>query len=687
VTHAVVQRLARAALSSRGLLCDAAPLVMGNITLLPHQAAAVRWLVPRLARFGGALLADPPGLGKTYVALAAAAARGAQPLVIAPAALRARWHFAARETGIGIRFVSTERLSAPAPLREEAAEFVIIDEAHHVRTRNTRRHQRAATLCASATVLLLTATPVQNHPRDLEHITRLFHLPATRQSAAWLRRRLTLRRSLDQVQAAFPDVRRTFALPLVLPTRTPSLGVQHHALTTQIAQLPALHAHRDDFTDGHPLLQMGLLHALRSSDAALRERIHHRIAATIAIGEAAVAGIEATAQFRKAWQTIDGAVQLAMPSLLAPVHARPSDVRLGHSAREQRRALAAVLPLLDGTGDRHRAVVLRRLARWCREPVVAFTQFSATARALFHHLRNETGIAVLSGESACIVTGQISRDEVLQRLLSPRFRSRHTAVRLLITTDVLSEGLSLAGVGTVVHLDLPWTAARLEQRVGRAARIGAPVEAIRVVALAATLPADASNALHSLLRRKQRHMDRVVSARDAESAVIAVLQSIAGSGARRVAGRTWITLQSPQVCDAFTMAIVRTGADRWLVVHDSRGLRRARASDWNAIAAATPAPGQDGRRAQLRRALAGWLADMELCAVVRHADDDRLLARRTADERLFRTHAGARITFAAAATAQRRAFDSAGNRASGGASGRVGRPDVAVLCGVHVRRT
>ncbi len=683
--HNGVQRLARAALRTRGLDADAPPIAIGRITLMPHQTAAVQWLLPRLKRFGGALLADPPGLGKTYVALAAAAACDAVPLVIAPAALRARWQDAARETDVPIRFVSTERLSAPAPLQDESPTFVIVDEAHHVRTRGTRRHQRAETLCAKATVLLLTATPIQNRRHDLEHITRLFHLPPTRQSAAWLRRRLTLRRSLEQVHAAFPALSRALALPVVLPSRTPALTPRHHALPEAIAQLPPLGQTGADASEGHRLVQLGLLHALRSSDAAARERIQHRIAATVAIEAASEAGITVTAQLRKAWQSIDGDVQLAMPSLLAAPDTDAVDERLCHAARVQRAAFEALLPSLVGQGDAERAVMLRRLARWSAQPVVAFTQFSATARGMFHRLRHETGIALLTGEGARIATGQIPRAEALQRLLSPQYGARHEAVRLLIATDVLSEGLSLAGVATIVHLDLPWTAARLDQRVGRAARIGAPVREIRVITLPAALPASASDALHTLLRRKRRRMSRVVTGADGEAGCIISLRRLANLGVSEIPGGRWLTLRPASAREAITIAIVRTRRDRWLVVQDDKGLRRARASDWHALARAAPAPtlARRGHVSRLRHALAGWLADAELCALVRDSNDDRLLSRRTIDEMLVRSERGDRAQQAATATAKRRTFD-AGSLDAAASPHEGRRRDVAVLCGVRL---
>lgn len=647
---AVVHRLASAALHRRGLLPPTGQITLGTICLLPHQTAAVRWLVPRLTRFGGALLADPPGLGKTYVALAIAAQRNVTPLVIAPAAIRERWHDASRETGIRIRFVSTERLSAPANMEVEQPTFVIIDEAHHLRTRSTRRHQRTAQLCRSATVLLLSATPIQNRRADLSHITALFHSPPTRNTVASLRRRLTLRRTLAQIRAAGSDALENHEMPLVRERRGPRLALCHPTLDATITGLPPI---RNDTDEGHILLQLGLLHALRSSDAAARERVQRRIAVTLAVELAADAGVAPSASVRSAWQSVEGTVQLALPQLLGHV-CGDVDSRFSSGAREQRRALEAILPQLDGSGDVARSIILRRLAKWCDRPVVAFTQFSATAAQLFHLLRTETGIAVLTGSGAQIVTGAISRGEVLQRLLLDRYRARHEAVRLLIATDVLSEGLSLAGVATVVHLDLPWTAARLDQRIGRAARIGAPVNEINVLTVPAPLPDSAQLALQTLLARKRKRMSQVVADDDPHDNTVPLLRTLLQRPVTTAASRAWITMRSHLVRTPTSLAIVRTGNDRWLVALDADGLRPVRKLDWVRLAEATLAPQEGGAIARLRGALAQWLANTDLSAMVTDPRDQRLQSRQIADDTLLRSDRAGRVQHATTVSAARR---------------------------------
>ncbi len=672
-----VQRMALGALKYRALAPAERILRIGNISLLPHQIAAVDWMRPRLVRYGGALLADPPGLGKTYVALALAAEWQPTALVIAPAALRQRWHRAAEETSVPIVFVSTERLSAPSDPLIAPHPFVIVDEAHHLRTRSTRRYHRTTAICAGATVLLLSATPIQNTVHDLAHISHLFHLPPTRQSIAHVRRRLTLRRSLSQLLAIDRDALARYAMPVVRSIPTPRLPIPHTALPARLSSLPRV---RTDSREAHALLQLGLLHALRSSDAAARVRIHRRIAATIAIEAAADAGIEPTRSVRRAFLSDFDTVQLAFPQLLAP-STGIRDPAEAASAREQRRALQELLPFLTGTGDVERGDVLRRLARRCTHPVVAFTQFGATATAFFHLLHRETGIALLTGSGARIASGAISRAEVLARCLSPQYHQHHHAVRLLLTTDVLSEGLSLAGVATVVHLDLPWTAARLDQRLGRAARIGAPVDTVRVMQLPAPLPPAAEQALHDLLTEKRRRMRQV--SRDDDALLCSTLARLCTRPLSVRDDQRWLTMRSAFVRRPMTMAIVHVRHERLLVVLDGAALRAPAAADWEALAHGDVTTSQPGGIAALRRALAAWRLDRDMSAMVNRPSDHRLRSRQEADEALLYGTRVERVTRAGAVTRYRRTAIS-GSR--DGATRRTGTFGDTGLCDADQRR-
>src|SRR5690349_10059651 len=68
---------------------------LGDIMLLAHQREAIVRLEFALRKFGGALLADDVGLGKTFVALGLAGKQGGRTLVAAPASLREMWTLSA----------------------------------------------------------------------------------------------------------------------------------------------------------------------------------------------------------------------------------------------------------------------------------------------------------------------------------------------------------------------------------------------------------------------------------------------------------------------------------------------------------------------------------------------------------------------------------------------------------------
>lgn len=83
---------------------------------------------------------------------------------------------------------------------------------------------------------------------------------------------------------------------------------------------------------------------------------------------------------------------------------------------------------------------------------------------------------------------------------------------LLLTTDVLSEGVNLQQAGRIVNYDLPWNPMRLVQRHGRIDRIGSSHAA---VALGCFFPAehlDAMLKLEATLQRKLAYADAAVGA-------------------------------------------------------------------------------------------------------------------------------------------------------------------------------
>ena len=76
--------------------------------------------------------------------------------------------------------------------------------------------------------------------------------------------------------------------------------------------------------------------------------------------------------------------------------------------------------------------------------------------------------------------------------------------RHLVVTDVAAEGLDLQRAARVVHYDLPWTPMRLEQREGRAVRLGSRHSEVEVIRFAPVPVLERALRLEATLARKAR---------------------------------------------------------------------------------------------------------------------------------------------------------------------------------------
>ena len=506
--------------------CARSPALLGDVTLRPHQMDAVARLRTLIADSGGALLADAVGLGKTYVALMLARDARA-PLVVAPASLRDMWRRALDVAGVHPPLISFETLSRrgrrhcgsphASPAEEDTRyDFVIVDEAHHARNPATRRYRALAELLVGARVLLLTATPIHNRRADLASLLALVlgaraHALDDSQLA-----RFVLRRDRAVLPSSL-DAARADRIPRASPPVSLALP-EDDALPAAILALPPP-LPPSDGDEGGSLVGHFLVRQWASSDAALLAALRRRLARARAIESSLDRGVYPSRAELRAWTSDGASQQLAFAELLAPPAREPpaSLYSLRSAVAAHASAVRSLLAALDGgePRDEARATLLRDLCRRHRgERVVAFATFAETVGAMFRRLRGEIPAAALTAAGAVVVGGPLIRREALARFapLASGVRPPRPAdrIELLLTTDLLSEGVSLADASVVVHLDLPWTPARLEQRVGRAARLGAPHERVAVYAFAPPASAEAVLAIERRLREKLRAAGRVV---------------------------------------------------------------------------------------------------------------------------------------------------------------------------------
>ncbi|MEO0075475.1 MAG: helicase-related protein [candidate division WOR-3 bacterium] len=133
-----------------------------------------------------------------------------------------------------------------------------------------------------------------------------------------------------------------------------------------------------------------------------------------------------------------------------------------------------------------------------KEKVLVFTQFADTAYYLTEQLKKK-GITQID-----CVTGDDEDPTAKAQLFSPISNQKHDIansdkeLRILIATDVLSEGQNLQDAHIIVNYDLPWAIIRLIQRAGRVDRIGQKAEQIFCYSF---LPEDGLENIINLRRR------------------------------------------------------------------------------------------------------------------------------------------------------------------------------------------
>lgn len=154
-----------------------------RFTDLQYQIDAVRATIDRLNKYDGAILADVVGLGKSIIASAVARNLDMRTVIIAPPHLVPQWEEYKEEFGVRgskvfsigmIREVYEKYQEMPEPI------LIIIDEAHRLRNEDTEDYKKLHQVCRSNPgnkVLLLTATPFNNAPKDVFALIKLFQTP------------------------------------------------------------------------------------------------------------------------------------------------------------------------------------------------------------------------------------------------------------------------------------------------------------------------------------------------------------------------------------------------------------------------------------------------------------------------------------------------------------------------------
>jgi superfamily II DNA or RNA helicase len=169
------------------------------------------------------------------------------------------------------------------------------------------------------------------------------------------------------------------------------------------------------------------------------------------------------------------------------------------------------------------------------EKVLVFSQFADTVNYLETQLKT-MGVQQLAG-----VTGDSEDPTSLAWRFSPESNEKREQVtranelRVLVATDILSEGQNLQDCAIVVNYDLPWAIIRLIQRAGRVDRIGQKAHDITCYSFMPTDGVERVIRLRARVRRRLEENAEVVGAdetffedEDAEQTILNLYHENAG---------------------------------------------------------------------------------------------------------------------------------------------------------------
>ena len=111
---------------------------------------------------------------------------------------------------------------------------------------------------------------------------------------------------------------------------------------------------------------------------------------------------------------------------------------------------------------------LKQNAKFQGNKKIIFTESKETADYLYKELKK------IFGEKVIVFSGGSSESlkKKIEQSFDPENKNSTDEFELLITTDVLAEGVNLHRANSLINYDLPWNPTRIMQRVGRINRVG-----------------------------------------------------------------------------------------------------------------------------------------------------------------------------------------------------------------------
>lgn len=512
---------------------------------LEYQEQAVLNAKKILDEYGGAFISDVVGLGKTYMAAMLADQLDGRTLVIAPPVLLDKqnpgsWPSVFSDFRVSADYESLGKLDSLIRRGTEKYKNIIIDEAHRFRTETNITYEKLAQICRGKRVILVTATPFNNSPKDILAQIKLFQksrkstIPGTpdlerffsklegklkgldrqkdqskyiqtvKENAREIRDKvlkyLMVRRTRREIEKYFPDDLKKQGLkfpeviapsPVYYELNDEEDKVFSETITLlaqkfKYARYTAMLYYRGDVTQPEQLanrnmgrfMKILIVKRLESSFFAFRNTINRFISSyEMFIEQFDKGAVYVSKKYsNKIFELLENDDESRILKLIEEDKAQK--YKASDFDKEFKRDLEYDLSLLIRIRDLWLTInrdpkllkfieVLTSQKVLRDNKLLVFTESKETADYLTKHLSNKFENQVLS------FTGQSSantREKVIDNF-DARARYPKDEFRILVATEVLSEGVNLHRANVVINYDIPWNPTRLMQRVGRINRV------------------------------------------------------------------------------------------------------------------------------------------------------------------------------------------------------------------------
>jgi SNF2 family DNA or RNA helicase len=412
-----------------------------GFTPLPHQIRTAQRVIRELR--GRAILADEVGLGKTIEAglvIKEYQLRNLarKILILVPASLVLQW---TRELNEKFRIgcvaqrnewtwgqhdvvVASIDTAKREPHRSVVLgidwDLVVIDEAHKLKNPKTQ-NWRFVNQIPNKFLLLLTATPMQNHLRELHTLVTLLrpgHLGSSQE----------------------------FAAAHMATAREPK---DADRLRQHVSQLMIRNRRRDGAAALPPRHVRVVSLELSPQERALYDAVQHLLR-------------DEYRQRKASHMSVLPLVTLQREICSSPYAAMITLEKM-HKRTKRPELRARIEELLEMAGNirRHTKVdTVLEIVRSLPDKCIIFTEYRATQDFLLYMLKR-------SGISAVPFRGGFGRGK--KDWMKDLFQRK---VQVLVATESGGEGINLQFCRHMINFDLPWNPMRLEQRIGRIHRLG-----------------------------------------------------------------------------------------------------------------------------------------------------------------------------------------------------------------------